>query len=317
MLYRGTESANLRLHMSDHQQDKVAVAPQVCAVVVNWNGKDFLLRCLESLLQLDYPRDRFLILVVDNASRDDSVAAVKAIHPTVAVWENAANIGYAAAANRGIEWALERGAAYIWVCNNDIRVDSSALRHLVETGEARPDAGVIAPVIYSYDDPSQITHSGSRINLWTGRMKKLAIGRDIFREPEGRVRDVMSVLGCANLVRAVVFRKIGLFEPAFGVYFEETDLNTRARKAGFKVLLVRDTRVYHKNAGTMDQFVFRRAWLLLRNLFLFERRNTSGLQWLVFLPYYLLIHVPYFLVRGSFYGISVVWGQKSDEQNKQ
>ncbi len=127
-----------------------------------------------------------------------------------------------------------------------------------------------------------------------------------LRQPSPKTtRKFASIPGCSNLIRTSVFKKVGLFQPVYELYFDETDFNVRARQHGFQVVVVKDAKVWHKNASTMNRFIFRRAYLLLRNLFLFELFNAKLKHLLFFIPYYFLIHLPYFLMYGSVYGIKV------------
>lgn len=279
--------------------------PTVLIVIVNWNGKMDLLECLASIEELDYPAGRLTVLVVDNASADGSQAAVSEAYPEYVLIENDANIGYARAVNQGIERGLDLGVDYVWVFNNDVVVDKGSLRKLVETGEQDESIGVIGPVIYSGRSPDEIDHAGYSLDLWTGRLRPLKYGRDVFASDEDEVADADSVLGCSNLIRTPVFEKIGLFRTIYGVYFEETDFNLRARRAGFRVVVAKNAKVVHKGSATMNKFILRRAWLLLRNLFLFEVLNARPKHLLVFIPYFFLLHVPYFLVRGGVYAAAV------------
>lgn len=272
--------------------------PAIFTVIINWNGRDDLLKCVGSIKNLDYPQDRYKILVVDNASTDGSWEQLERIHPDILLIKNPKNAGYVRAVNQGIEFGLNSGVDYIWIFNNDVVVDKGTLRELVKAGEGNDRIGVIAPVIYSSAHPQVIDHAGYKINFWIGWMKKLKYGKEIFSRPSAKVEDVDSVLGCSNLVKTSVFKKIGTLMPIYGLYFEETDFNTRARQKGFRVVIVKEAKVWHKGASTMDKFIFRRAYLLLRNLFLFELLNAGFVHLLVFIPYYFLVHVPYFLIRG-------------------
>lgn len=280
--------------------------PSVLAVIVNWNGRDDLLfECLDSMKNIDYPEGRFQVMVVDNASGDGSQKAISKRYPEVLLLENEENVGYVKAVNQGVEYGLNSGTDYIWVLNNDVIVQKDVLRKLVEVGEADERRGVIAPVIYYYDDPGEIDNIGYSINFWTGRMKKLSSGMTIFKYPEDKVAEIDSILGCSSLIKTSVFKKVGLFKTIYKLYFEETDYNVNAAKEGFSVVVVKDAKVWHREATTMNKFIFRRAYLLLRNLFLFEIFNAKLKHLLVFIPYYFLIHMPYFLIRGSCYGLKV------------
>lgn len=290
--------------------------PNVTAVIINWNGKIDLLECLDSLCRLDYPPEFLEIVVVDNGSTDGSRKAVTESYENVLLLENKDNLGYVRAVNRGVQHALEKGADYVWVLNNDVAAEVNSLSRLVEAGERNPQAGVIGPVVCSSDDPGKIDNSGYRIDYWTGRMIRLGFGRDVFRDRDVETERVESNLGCANLIKAKVFTEVGLFDPVYEIYFEETDFNVRAGKQGFQVILARDARVTHKHASTMNKYLFRRAGLLLRNLMIFQFRHAPSWKLVVFLPYYFLVHLPYFLLYGSFYGVRERvkrirrWGEK-------
>ncbi len=279
--------------------------PTVLIVIVNWNGKDDLLECLASIKNLDYPKNNYKVLVIDNGSNDGSQAAISRIYPEVCLIENKKNIGYVKSVNQGVAYGLNMEVDYIWIFNNDVVVDEDSLKRLIDVGQQDESIGIVAPVIYSYDNPEVIDNVGYKINFWIGRLKILKCGRDIFKNHEDKIADVDSILGCSNLIKASVFKKVGLFQTIYELYFEETDFNVRARQNGYRVVVVRDAQVWHKNASTMNKFIFRRAYLLLRNLFLFELLNVRLKQLAVFIPYYFLIHLPYFIIRGSIYGAAV------------
>jgi len=279
--------------------------PTILTVIVNWNGKDDLLECLASIKKLRYPKSNHKVLVVDNGSNDSSCTAVSKIYPEIFMLENKRNIGYVEAVNQGIIYGLNLGVDYIWILNNDVVIQEDALKKLVEIGQQDEKMGVIAPVIYSYNNPQTIDNVGYRINFWTGKLKKLKYNRDVFKDPKDQIDVVTTILGCSNLIKTSIFKKIGLLRKIYKLYFEETDFNVRAKRNGFRVVVVKEAKVWHKNASTMNKFVFYRAYLLLRNLFIFEMLNARLKHLLVFIPYYFLIHFPYFFVRGSIYGLKV------------
>jgi GT2 family glycosyltransferase len=296
---------------SQKPEHKISPAmPDVLAVIVNWNGKDDVLECLESLKKVNYPSDKFKILVVDNGSSDGSHAAISKTYPDVTLLKNTKNLGYVQAVNQGIQQGLDWNVEYVWICNNDIVVDEDTLAHLVETGQNDTHIGVVAPVIYSYREPRTIDNIGYKINFWTGRLKKLKYKEDIFPDPPSRKCDVDSNLGCSNIIKTSLFRTIGMFRPIYKLYFEETDFNVRAKRSGFRVVIARKAKVWHKTAATMDKFLFQRAYLLLRNLLIFEILNAKPKHLIVFIPYYFLVHIPYFLIYGSLYGARVKWMRK-------
>lgn len=295
----------MKTSISEGSQDKRAkhldILPSVLIIVVNWNGKDYVLECLESLIRQNYPQEKYKIFIIDNASNDGSQTAIRERYSNIILLENSKNLGYVKAVNQGIEHGLQSNVSYMWILNNDVVVHKEALIRLIEIGEEEENSGVLAPIVYSRTDPERIENCGYKINHWTGQLKKLRPHVDIFQSHNSRIRDVDSNMGCANLIKADVFREIGLFNPIYNVYFEETDFNVRAGKNGYRVILVREAKVWHRTAATMNQFLLRRAYLLLRNLLIFEFLNAKLYQLLFFIPYYFLIHIPYFLIYGYFH----------------
>jgi len=279
--------------------------PGVLIIIVNWNGRDDLLELLASIKNLNYPKDNYKIMAIDNGSSDGSQTAISQSFPDVYLLENKRNIGYVKAVNQGIANGLNREVDYIWIFNNDVTVEENSLKKLVEAGQQDENIGVITPVIYSYKNPEVIENIGYQINFWIGRLKKLKFGRDVFQNNNDEYAEVDSQLGCSTLIKSTVFKMVGNFQAIYNLYFEETDFNVRARKKGFRVVVVKDAKVWHKTASTMNKFILRRAYLLVRNLFLFELLNAKIKHLLVFIPYYFLIHLPYFLIYGSIYGLKV------------
>ena len=131
---------------------------------------------------------------------------------------------------------------YIWIFNNDVVVEENSLKILVEVGQTDEKIGVIAPVVYSYKNPEVIENIGYQINFWVGRLKKLKFGRDVFRNYNDKYAEVDSQLGCVTLIKSTVFKMVGNFQTIYNLYFEETDFNTRARKKGFRVVVVKDAK---------------------------------------------------------------------------
>lgn len=220
--------------------------PLVYIVVLNYNGIDFNDACIDSLLKTDY--FNYKILFVDNGSTDGSIDRVRQRYPAVEVLENKANLFFAAGNNRGIEFALERGADYIFILNNDTEVDSYCLPSLVSFMEAMPESGAVQPLLCLMSHPQLIASAGCRISL-SGRSWD-----DSFGIPCGSFgddpRQVAGVTGGAMLVRADVLRKVGMFDEQYRMYFEDVDLSFRIQKAGLKLYVVPQGRVLHAVSAT-------------------------------------------------------------------
>ncbi len=247
--------------------------PHVYIILVNWNGKDVTIECLDSLRRIEYPA--FTIVVVDNASADGSVEAIKNLFPEVHLLEQSQNLRFAGGNNVAIKHALERGAAYICLLNNDTIVDKNFLSFLVERVEADERAGMAAPKIYYYDEPQRIWFAGGEISMWTGTMKHTGI-REHDTGQYDTPRHIDYATGCCILARREVVEKIGGLDDAFFMYAEDADWSMRARRAGYAICYEPRARVWHKlsvaSGGHLSFFKMRNKFI--SNLRFFFRYAT-------------------------------------------
>jgi len=235
--------------------------PLVYVIVINWNGIEHLPRCLGSLARLDYPNLR--TVMVDNGSADRSAEYVRARFPAVTVLENRRNVGFAAGNNQGMAHALERGAEYIALLNNDMEVDPGWLSALVETAEGDRSVGACAPKLLYFDRRDIIQGIGVCLNR-IGLAWDCLNGR--YDLPGLSVpAEVIAACGGAFFVRAAALRAAGLFDPAFFIYLEDVDLSLRIRAHGYRIVTVPAARAYHKVSATMIENSPRKNFLTLRN----------------------------------------------------
>lgn len=217
--------------------------PDVYIILVNWNGKDVTIACLDSLRQVAYPS--YTVVVVDNASSDGSVEAIKSRFPEVHLLEQTENLRFAGGNNAAIAYALDRGAAFICLLNNDTTVDTQFLSFLVERLEADANAGMAAPKIYYHDEPQRIWFAGGEISMWTGTMKHTGI-REYDKGQHDTPRPIDYATGCCILAKREVVERIGGLDEAFFMYAEDADWSMRARRAGYTVCYEPRARVWHK-----------------------------------------------------------------------
>ena len=255
--------------------------PLVYALTLNWNRADETLACLETLAAQTFPRLR--LLVVDNGSTDDSAARIRAAFPQVEVLTNRRNLGFAAGANVGLRRALAAGADLVFLVNNDPLIDAPAVERLV--AHMRPEVGIAAPLIYYADEPERIWSAG-------GRVRRLLLEK--YDDRRGQVdrggwtgpleRDF--VTGCGVMLSRHLLEKVGLFDERFFMYYEDSDLCLRARRAGFRILVVPQARMWHKvarSSGGRDS-ANERYWMA-RSSVLFFRKHARGGQWAAILPW--------------------------------
>jgi GT2 family glycosyltransferase len=247
--------------------------PKVNIVVLNYNGKNVLKKCLSGLFCLYY--SNLEVVVVDNGSNDGSLEAARLDFPRATFIKNEQNLGFSAGNNVGIKYSLEKKADFVLLLNNDTEVEKNFLSKLVESALANEAVGIFSPLIFS-SDRSAVWFSGGKIDWLKMRTahKKDQIKSDFASS------DFIS--GCAMFIRAAVFAKIGLLDEDFFLYWEDTDFSVRAKRAGFSLLVVANSWIYHleKSEENKPKKVY---WLVLSGLIFFRKNASFGLSlWVYF-----------------------------------
>lgn len=232
-------------------------APTVSIVIINWNGKEHLARCLASLEAQTY-RD-FEVIVVDNGSADGSVAFLRERYPTVHLICNDRNLGFARANNQGI--AVARGR-YIVILNNDSQTEPQWLEALVSAAERHPEIGAFAPLVLFNDRRDTVDSAGLTISVLGHGVQNL-LGERVERVAE--VHEVFGVSGTAALFRRELLQDVGLFDEDYFAYYEDVDLAWRARLRGWRARLVPEAIVYHAHSATLGRGSPFKKRLLTRN----------------------------------------------------
>lgn len=254
--------------------------PKVNIIVLNYNGRDCIKKCLASLFCSPYPN--FEVVVVDNNSTDGSLELAKQNFSRATFIKNEQNLGFSAGNNVGIKYSLEKMAEYVLLLNNDTEVEKNCLNQLVKCALANKEVGILSPLIFA-SEGKEVWFSGGKID-WL-RMKT-AHNRELLGSD---FSDSDFISGCAMLVRAEVFAKIGLLDEDFFLYWEDADFSVRAKKAGFSLLISANAHVRHfeKSEETKKNKVY---WLVLSGLLFFEK-NASRWQKFWIFAYVLLRRV--------------------------
>lgn len=219
----------------------MATVPAVHIVVLNWNGCHHLQACLPSLLETAYRR--FQVVVLDNGSTDGSQDWLQASFPQVSLVALGRNRGFAAGNNAGMELALSGGAEYVVLLNNDTRVDPYWLSALVDVAEADPQVALCQSRQRTWDGAQEIQFRF--IPEWCAI--ETQVGPLTQANPPA---PTPFASGCAMLIRCSALQRIGLFDPRYFLYFEDVDLSLRAWIAGYRVVDVPASVVYHRNLGS-------------------------------------------------------------------
>jgi GT2 family glycosyltransferase len=247
--------------------------PSVVVIVLNWNGREDTIACVESLRQVDY--SNFVVMVVDNGSIDGSVPAIRERFPSLEIVENGHNLGFAEGNNVGIRLALERGADYVFLLNNDTVAHPSLLHELVSAAERCPEGGVFSAKIFYQAEPTRIWYGGATWDPQRMEFRHLVDDSQAHTDARG-VAETDYACGCAFLARSSVLRKVGLLDPKFFLIYEESDLCFRARRAGFACYYVPSAVLWHKvssSFGGSDSPLF--MYFTTRNRLLWGERHLG------------------------------------------
>ena len=272
-------------------------APSVAVLTVNTDGAAFMAEFAESLAAVSY--QNFQIVVVDNASSDDSLDILRRVHPQSVILENDANLGFTGACNRGIEYCLGQDFDFVLFLNGDVLVEPDFLTHLVAAADERT---MTAPKSYLYHHPGTLDDSVGQFDWTRGTWKDQILGKrptDDFDQP--RLVDTAN-LSCL-LVPAGALRKVGLLDNNFFIYYDDTDFVRRAHDAGYRLWFAPDAVIHHRKGATIggSETPFGLYYLTRNRPYLISKHVRSPLRRALFWTYFLtsrLVHTIALVLRG-------------------
>lgn len=245
---------------------------KVSIIILNWNGKNDTLECLESVKKIDY--SNFEVIVVDNGSDDDSSVEIRKQFPDITVIETGKNLGFAEGNNVGIRHALRNGAEYIFLLNNDAVADQQILNAFLEAAQLYPDAGIFGAKIYYYSEPDKIQFAVAKWVRETCYFDHIGEGEVDNEDKFEAYRETDFVMGCAFYFRKELIDKVGYLEPRFFLNYEETDWCFRARYSGYKCFFVPKAKVWHKGSVSLGgQASPQYSYFMTRNELFWAERN--------------------------------------------
>jgi GT2 family glycosyltransferase len=254
--------------------DEGDVFQLVVAVVLNWNGKQDTLECLETLNHQSYPNLR--IILVDNHSTDGSPKAVSEHYPDVELIINPEDYGFGRGLNVGIRRGLLLGADFIFTVSNDTLVEKDCIQNLLKS--ANPETGLLAPMIYYAQQPNVIWALGGQTNRWNLE-KQSPWDNQLDQGGWPEVIDQDFVTGCALLFPRSTLEDVGGFDEKIFMYYEDSDLCMRIRKAGRKILVVPSAKMWHKVAASSGgiETPTERYWMARSSIYFFKK-HARGIQ---------------------------------------
>jgi GT2 family glycosyltransferase/glycosyltransferase involved in cell wall biosynthesis len=248
-----------------------SVSKKVSIIIPNYNGQKYLGDCIESLNQLNFPREQYEIIVVDNASIDNSREFIISTYPEVVLIQPERNLGFTGGCNLGIK--NSRGE-YVVLLNNDTVVDVNWLKELVAIADSDKEIAIVGSKLLFKHNPNEIQNAGSYLT-------SNGDGGDIgFRQPdEGQydtTRETMAACGASMLVRRTLIEEIGALDEDFVAYYEDTDFCYRTRLYGRKIVIAPKSIVYHVHAATSKEWSPFFTFSVFRNKLLMHLKNSRS-----------------------------------------
>jgi len=221
-------------------------------IVLNWNNPSDTLHCLDSLGSVS--NDASSIFVVDNGSTDDSVTRISAAYPHVNLIQTGTNLGYAGGNNVGIKSALDQGAEFVLILNNDVIVEPSFLAPMLAIFDAQPGVGIVTPLVAERTkDGNLVWALGAGVDHCSADVTRLHAGDPVASWRGNVPFEVGIASGAAMLVRREVFEQTRMFDEGYFLYYEEVDWCLAVRRAGFRVVAAPAAVVWHKISASLDR----------------------------------------------------------------
>lgn len=243
---------------------------RVAIIIVNWNGKRDTLECLHSLYKECYRNKE--IIIVDNGSTDRSVEAIKERYPECTVIAEPKNVGFAAGNNRGIKQALDRGADAVLLLNNDTTVAANLISSFLSTA-AHYTSAILGATIYQMDNPTKLDHLGGNWNSATGNFDLIGKGESNFHYTVSIPMDY--ACGCAMFIPSSIFRCVGLLDPDYFLYWEDSDFCFRAKRLGYETRLCPEAKIWHIGSSSMNTHSIQTIYFWWRNRLRWISKNLT------------------------------------------
>lgn len=229
---------------------EVTEYPKVCIIILNWNGIQDTIECLESIKKITY--SNYMVIVVDNASTGNDIHILKEkFNNYIQIIENDKNYGFSEGNNIGMRYVLDNNLnpEYFLLLNNDTIVAPDFLTDLVKVAESDTKIGIVGPEIYYYnfnERKNVVWSAGGKVSWWREPFY-YHIGQNYDDSPKYNVQKEMGfVSGAAMLIKRHVAEKVSFLNPKYFFGYEEIEICLKAWKAGYKVIYVPQAKVWHK-----------------------------------------------------------------------
>ncbi|HEY0405198.1 MAG TPA: glycosyltransferase family 2 protein [Pyrinomonadaceae bacterium] len=257
--------------------------PSVHIVILNWNGLADTRECLASLGEQDYPALK--IHVVDNGSAAHEATAIEREFPRVNLLRQERNLGFCEGNNVGIRRALQEGADYVLILNNDTLVPPDLIKTLIDESAPLERVGAVSPVILYHPQRETVWFAGAVWDGLTAGFRHVLAGRPRAELREREPYRSAYACGCCLLVHSSVLRRIGLMDARYFAYYDEADWCSRMNEAGLVCYVIPRAVLYHKVSGSTPGIIS--TYLMARNRLLWMKEHLGARERLKSYPYLL------------------------------
>jgi len=257
----------------------ISSKPLVIIVILNWNGIAGTLACLESVYAT---RDsNFRVIVIDNNSVNNELSIIEQRFPEIIPIQSQTNLGFTGGNNLGIKYALQNGAQYIWLLNNDAIVLPNTLSSLINHLEEDPKLGMISPIII--DKNPESSYYGSYIDPISLKLEDSKSPEE-FLSSWGKNWKNACLWATALFIRTKSIERLGYLDDRFFAYFEDTDYSLRMNKEGWRISICPSAFVEHNNQRPdrpLHYFYYmtRNEYLLIKKHSLPQNKKRNNVFW--------------------------------------
>jgi len=271
----------------------------ISIITVNYRQAALTADFLRSLTQ-HAEGENIEVIVVDNGATEDSEGYFKEIFPSIVYVRSEKNLGFAGGNNLGIQHA--RGD-YLLFLNNDTEITAGFIETLREELDRHPDIGLLSPLILYDEDRRKIQYAGyTSMNYFTGRNEGIGTMDDDEGQYDRITVETGYCHGAAMICRKLDLDRVGLMEEHFFLYYEELDWCEQFKRAGLKIGFTGKAKIYHKESMSVGKESPLKTYFMVRNRWLFIRRNANWPSVVVFSSYYLFVAIPFLLAKYTIKG---------------
>jgi len=258
--------------------------PKVTIIIINWNGLNDTIKCLDSLKKIKYKPIE--IIVVDNGSKNkEEISVISEKYPEIRTIVNKENLGFCKANNQGVEIALKNKTDYILFLNNDTKVHPEFLNILINYFEKNKKIGALSPII-KYSNSDRVWFGGVKFSLPLGGF--ILNNKSTKLNKDNKAYDTDYISGCCFLTKSSILKEIGMFDESYFAYYEDADLSFRIKKKDYQLKIVPNSIIEHEKSASAGERGSKKlsplqSYLFARNAIIFGKKNLKGIKLLIFL----------------------------------